>query len=410
MQTDARLSSKPDPEPQVGALEKGAQDPSPAPHSFPLPPSVFLRRLELSGFRNLDSVTLTLRARLTLIVGENAQGKTNLLEAVHLATTGTAFRSGRNLELVRFGCREATVRGSLELDSGEREIRIQVGEGQRRAWVDGKGIRGSEGFSRLVKVVLFTPEDLTLIRGAPSQRRDYLDQAITHLFPRFREITRDYQKVLASRNRLLQEAASADLVSVWDERLIELGSKIIVARARFVNRIQERFQEQFRRVSGTELPVQLRYCPDPLELLGIEQDAVRRAFTRVLERRGVEERVRGQTLSGPHRDELEVSLSGREAAVYASQGQTRMLALSFKLVELYTLLDDQHLVPLFLLDDVSSELDEARNRLLMTALREAGCQVFVTTTSLKHVPSEGFGEVQVLRVREGVIEEDEGRA
>ena len=408
MQKDARIPAEPGPEPAVGAIEEAAREPQDVPNPLVLPPPVFLRKLELSGFRNLEPLSLTLRARLTLIVGENAQGKTNLLEAVHLATTGTAFRSGRNLELIRFGVREAVVSGTLELDSGEREVRVQVSDGQRRAWVDGKGVRGNEGFSRLVKVVLFTPDDLTLIRGAPSQRRDYLDLAITHLFPRFREITRDYQKVLASRNRLLQEGASDDLVSVWDARLVELGSKMIVARARFVSRIRDRFQEQFRQVSGTDLPVSLCYCPDPPELLGYEQEDVRRAFARALERRIAEERVRGVTLSGPHRDELEVKVAGREAAVYASQGQTRMLALSFKLVELHTLLDDQHLVPLFLLDDVSSELDEARNRLLMKTLGEAGCQVFVTTTSLRHVPCEGFEGVQVLRVREGVVEEEGG--
>lgn len=365
---------------------------------------LFLRSLEMRCFRNLEPAQLRFRERLTLIVGENAQGKTNLLEAIHLAITGSAFRSVRNIELVRFGEREAQVQGTLVLHEGERDFRVQVSQGQRRIWVDGKAVRGLEGFSRLVKVVLFTPDDLSLVRGAPSQRRDYLDQAITHLFPRFREISRDYQKVLSSRNRLLQEGAVPELVSVWDERLIELGSKIGVARARFVNRIRGRFQEQFARVSGTGLKVGLRYCPDPPELLGTEQEDVRKAFAGALEQRAVEERRRGVTLCGPHRDELEVTLEGREAAVYASQGQTRMLALSFKLVELYTLLEDQRLVPMFLLDDVSSELDEVRNRFLMNALAEAGCQVFVTTTSQRHVPVEGFGGVQVLRVCGGSVE------
>lgn len=366
---------------------------------------MFLEHLEATAFRNLEPFSLSFSAPLNVIYGDNAQGKTNLLEAIYLVTALKAFRATRNRELIRWDATEASVRAHLRTQPGTREIEVRLGEKSRRVKVDGKQVQGLEEFASMVKVVLFTPEDLTMIRGAPALRRGYLDRAIFHLYPRHAEVVRDYTQVILQKNRLLSQGEISPLLKgVWDERQVELGARVMTARARFVARIQGIFQENFQEISGTSMVARLRYVPSHPELLGLEGSELRQRLLELLERHAGEELRRGQTGVGPHRDELEVVLEGRDAATFGSQGQARMLALCLKIVELRVLLQDRGVVPMFLLDDVSSELDEHRNRFLMQYLARVGCQVFVTTTAVSHVPTQAFEGVETLKVVAGNVE------
>ena len=366
--------------------------------------SMFLSQLEVTQFRNLAPLVLPFTARLTIFHGENAQGKTNLLEAIYLLTALRSFRAGKNRELIHHEAGEAVVRGRLQTGVGEREIDVRLSEGSRRVRVDGKSLRSVADFSAEVKVILFSPEDPTLIRGAPSGRRAWLDRAIFHLYPRYQDITRDYAQVIAQKNRLLAQGnVTPALLAVWEERQAELGSKIIVTRARFISRVQEMFRKGFQEISGSGIDAGLRYRQAVPELAGIEGPELRRRFVEAIERNGEEERRRKITLVGPHRDDLEVTLEGRDASAFGSQGQARMLSICLKIVELQVLLEERGVVPMFLLDDVSSELDEHRNRFLMEYLAQVGCQVFLTTTSLTHVPTGAFPEVATFRVTAGNV-------
>lgn len=369
--------------------------------------AMFLTRLEGQNLRNLEPFQLDFRASLNLIVGENAQGKTNLLEAIYLATALKAFRASRNRELIRWDASDALLRADLRMRLGTRALEVKLGEKSRRVKVDGKSVQSLEEFASAVKVVLFTPEDLSMIRGAPVLRRSFLDRAIYHLYPRHAEIVRDYTQVITQKNKLLSQGETSSLLlSVWDERQVELGSRVMVARSRFAQRIQPLFAENFREISGTGITARLLWRPSHATLEGLEGPELRRAFAQTLEQHADEERRRGQCVVGPHRDELEVTLDGHDAATYGSQGQARMLALCLKIVELRVLLEDRGIVPLFLLDDVSSELDSMRNRYLMAYLSRVGCQVFVTTTATQHVPTEGFDQVDVFRVIAGNVQRD----
>jgi DNA replication and repair protein RecF len=365
---------------------------------------MFLEQLEVANFRNLAPLVLSFRAPLNIFYGDNAQGKTNLLEAVYLLTALRAFRATRNRELIRWEESEALVRGRIRTGLGEREVDVRLAEGARRVRVDGKSLKSVVDFSGEVKVILFSPEDLSLVRGSPAGRRTYLDRAIYHLYPRYQEIVRDYAQVIAQKNRLLSQAGVAPgLIAVWDERQAELGSKLIVTRSRFVARVQELFRRTFQEISGTPIVASLRYVLAVPELAGVDGAELRRRFMTAIERNADEERRRKVTLVGPHRDDLEITLEGREASTYGSQGQARMLSLCLKIIELEVLLEERGVVPIFLLDDVSSELDEHRNRYLMEYLAQVGCQVFLTTTALSHVPVNAFPQVSTFQVIAGNV-------
>lgn len=375
--------------------------------SLTLTDAMFLTQLEGQNVRNLAPFQLDFSASLNLIVGENAQGKTNLLEAIYLATALKAFRAGRNRELIHWEKQEAFLRADLRMRLGSRALEVKLGEKSRRIKVDGKSVQSLEEFASAVKVVLFTPEDLSMVRGAPALRRGFLDRAIYHLYPRHADIVRDYAQVVTQKNKLLSQGeGSSLLLSVWNERQVELGSRVMVARSRFAQRIQPLFAENFREISGTQIEARLTWRPSHPELEGLEGPELRRAFAHCLEQHGDEEHRRAQCVVGPHRDELEVTLDGHDAATYGSQGQARMLALCLKIVELRVLLEERGIVPLFLLDDVSSELDSHRNRYLMAYLARVGCQVFVTTTAAAHVPTEAFDQVDVFRVSAGNVQRD----
>lgn len=369
--------------------------------------AMFLERLELNGFRNLQPVTLAFPSALNLISGNNAQGKTNLLEAIHMATALKPFRAGKTRELIHFDKSEALLRAHLRTRPGVREVEVKLSEKARRVRVDGKGLQSLEEFASSIKVILFVPEDLSMIRGAPTERRSWLDRAIYHLYPRHGETVRDYTQIVTQKNRLLSGGEIPPLMrEVWDERQAELGAKVMVARSRFVARIQTLFQEGWQEISGSPVRVGLSYRPSHESMVGLEGPELRRVFVGLLEKHAGDELKRGMALVGPHRDELLVTLDGHEAATFGSQGQARMLALCLKMVELRVLLQDRGIVPIFLLDDVSSELDIHRNRYLMGLLAKVGCQVFVTTTSESHVPVDSFSSVSRYRVEGGVIEAD----
>jgi len=366
--------------------------------------SIFLEQLEVTQFRNLLPFHLAFSTRLNLFHGDNAQGKTNLLEAIHLLTALRPFRAGRNRELIAWDATEGSVRGTLRTAIGERQVEVRISERSRRVRVDGKALSQVEEFANTVKVILFSPEDLSLIRGAPAGRRGFLDRAIYHLYPRYAEILKDYNQVVAQKNRLLvQGDPSGALLEVWNERQAELGSHVMMTRGRFVTRIRALFEESFQEISGTSIIAGLSYAPANLELLELEGSELRRQFLASIRASSEEERRRKMTVVGPHRDDLSVSLDGRDAATYGSQGQARMLSLCLKIIELRVLLEDRGVVPIFLLDDVSSELDEHRNRYLMDYLARVGCQIFLTTTSLSHVRAEAFPEQASFNVSAGQV-------
>jgi len=334
--------------------------------------------------------------RFNVLHGDNGQGKTNLLEAIYLVGTLRSFRAARTEEMVRFGAERARVRARVDRQGMQRLLEVELAPGQKLARVDGKAARGASYFGG-VNVVLFAPDDLRLPRGAPSARRKFLDRAIWNAHPAFLDDAQTYDRVLKSRNALLREGVPNEAqLEVYDEQLARAAVPIVTRRRALVSELAPRVSEAFERVTGG-----LRVTIAHQTQFPVEGEAIAGALREKLIAERRRDLARGATSSGPHTDDLILTVEGHDAGAFASQGQTRALVLALKIAEIELLTDQLGDAPVLLLDDVSSELDATRNAQLFAFLRGLNCQAFITTTSPAHVlVTENRQDFQVV---EGVI-------
>lgn len=361
-----------------------------------------LLSLRLQDFRNIETASLEPGPRATVIVGPNGQGKTNLLEAVYFLATLKPLRTARLAELQRFGTGRCAVEGTFDIGSAHRVIAVEVEAGQRQALVDGKKVRELEEYFGGVAVVSFTPDDLAVVKGGPEGRRRFLDRAVFNRFPAYLRESRAYVRALKSRNRLLRDEAADAMVEAFDVPLAQAGARLITRRRRFLEELSPRYEELLSRLSHGQLEGRLRYAPPAVE--GAEEEsAVAESLLDELARRLPRDRERRYTSVGPHADNLGISLGGKPARSYASQGQQRAIVLSLKIAEIENLRDHHGFQPLLLLDDVSSELDRSRNEQLMDYLASLDGQVILSTTDSSLVAAAAGPDARFLSVKDGVF-------
>ena len=351
--------------------------------------------LAARDFRNLAAVELSLDPRCNVIAGSNAQGKTNLLEAAYLALCQRSFRGARGADLIRFGRSQGQLRASVDVLGLVSEIQVHLEATRKRVTLDGKTLRGvAGGLGAGLAAVLFTPDDLQVPKGSPAERRRLLDRAVATVWADYTTLARDYTKALRTRNRVLRDprGASEALLEVYDRQLSGLGAKVMLARQRYLRSLEPRFETAFARIIGDGTPAALRYAPVSAaleEVLAAPSSAlpdVVQCFARELSSRRFKDRERRLTSAGPHADDLELSIAGRSARQFASQGQTRALVLAFKVAQILDTYDKLSHYPVLLLDDVSSELDARKNEYLFEFIDEISCQVLLTTTRPELLP------------------------
>ncbi len=370
-----------------------------------MPGCLRLLSLHLRDFRNLADVTVSPSSHATVAVGQNGQGKTNLLEAIYFLATLKPLRAGKLAELVRFGAEQARVTGRFLLKGAEREISVEVTRALRQAYVDGKRAPSLEAYFGGVSVVAFTPDDLAVVKGGPDGRRSFLDRAVFNRFPAFLKESRDYGRALKSRNRLLKERAPASYLGAYDEALSRLGARIWLRRRQLMGELSERAQTAFAAIGRTVDPAHYAYAPSYLELdfATAAEETLQAALGDKLIARLPRDSERGFTSVGPHADDLELALGDRAARTYASQGQQRALVLAWKIAEIENLHATLGFMPLLLLDDVSSELDPERNAYLMQYLARSGAQVVLTTTDATLVQAAASGDALWYTVSQGTL-------
>ncbi len=321
-----------------------------------------LLRFSQRGFRNLKAGELRLPPGVTAVVGPNAAGKTNLLEALYLATGGEL--RGSLADRIAFGEREAWLFAEVEGELGRHRLETRLAPEGRRVWLNRAPV-GLRDLSSLPGAVWLRPEDLFVVKGPPEERRRFLDALIARFSPRYRALLSAYERTLRQRNAALKEGGRA--IAAWDERLAGYGAEILVLRRRVLARLAPIANELHRALALAGLSLA------PIETAGPER------LLEKLKERLPEELERGVTLSGPHRDDLAIRIDGRDAVRYASRGEARTVALVLRLAE-HRLLKDHHQdAPLLLLDDVVAELDESRQRALLAYVKGLP-QAVVTAT------------------------------
>jgi DNA replication and repair protein RecF len=357
----------------------------------------------LVDFRNYNELDIEPAAGLNVFVGANAQGKSNLLEAIAMLGTGKSFRTSRDADTVRYGAEVATIAGEGRVRAGAVNLACTIDVGHRSTrktyTLNGRPVRYSNFLGKL-RVVTFVPSDLQLAAGAPSQRRAFLNVALSQEEPRYyRELAR-YRKALQQKNALLraEEPVDLELLAIYDRELIAAGSEIVLARSRFTDALAQAARTAHARFTGGAESLEVEYEPN-IAFEEVTIAAIADAFEARLSHVVASERARKTAVAGPHRDDLRLALDGRSLAIYGSQGQQRTAVLALKVAEYSISRERAAEAPLLLLDDVLSELDEERAAAFLSGVGDYE-QAFVTAT---HVPGELPGGAHVRRVRDAAI-------
>jgi DNA replication and repair protein RecF len=381
-----------------------------------------LTRLSLTDFRSYAAAELHPDPGLTIVAGPNGAGKTNLLEAVHLAITGRSHRVAADHELVRHGRPFARVRLDLAAEGGDGPTasvelslpgELASPEVRKRLMLNGVARRASS-VSETARSVLFRPEEMLLLIGAPSERRRFLDAILAQRDRRVAHDLSELTSVLAQRNALLRairrEEATPDGLGFWDEQLAQVGARVMAARLQLVKELDERLpdlhdavaprDERDDRVRLTYLDTLKDAWPD--RPAGDDAEALTLAFRRRISDARQKELWNGVSLVGPQRDDLRVDLGGRDVASHASRGQQRTIIVAMKLAERDLLGADDAPAPIVLLDDVFSELDRERAERTLGLLLDRG-QVLVTTADLAVLPPGRRRSVPVWQVGDGEL-------
>ncbi|MDG2616915.1 DNA replication/repair protein RecF [Thermoleptolyngbya sichuanensis XZ-Cy5] len=372
---------------------------------------MFLRSLHLRQFRNYRDQAVSFAAPKTILVGDNAQGKSNLLEAVELLATLRSHRSNRDRDLVQQGAEEGSIAARLNRDSGSVDLGLVLrSSGRRTVSLNGQTLKRQVEFLGTMSAVEFSSLDLELVRGGPGHRRQWIDTLLTQLEPVYAHLLQQYTLALRQRNALLKQFSSRTeaaipldraQLAVWDAQLATLGTRVIRRRARAIARIAPLAEFWHRDISGSRESLEIRYAPSvPMEK--DDPTLIQQAFLEKIRQRAIAEQVQHTTLVGPHRDEIEFTINHTPARQYGSQGQQRTLVLALKLAELKLIESVVGEPPLLLLDDVLAELDPKRQHKLLDTIQDR-FQTLITTTHLDSFDSQWLRSSQVLTVVAGQI-------
>ena len=379
---------------------------------------MYLKKLHLRSFRNYVDRQVEFTAQKTILVGNNAQGKSNLLEAVELLASLKSHRATRDRELVLDSAKMGQVRATVDRAYGTSELSIIFRQrGGRTVAVNQETLRRQLDFLGVLNAVQFSSLDLDLVRGAPNSRRSWLDSLLIQLEPVYSSILQQYERVLKQRNALLKKIRTfrqetgelgesigeyEPQLQLWNEQLAAAGSRVTRRRARVLARLAPIAQFWHKRISGNEL-LEIDYLPN-VEWTEDDPVKVQQAFLDKLEKRRMVEQYQGKTVVGTHRDDIEFTIDQTPARYYGSQGQQRTLVLALKLAELKLIEEVVGEPPLLLLDDVLAELDPNRQKQLLEVIGDR-FQTIITTTHIDSFNRDWIEDSQILTVEAGEIDE-----
>ncbi len=357
------------------------------------------RTLCVHDYRSYRDYELALDPRVTVLVGKNAVGKTNLVEALQLLCSGTSFRKSGAAELVREGA--PACKATLRLEGGGRvvDLGLMVADGRRSFSRNGKKCR-SAGVRGVLPAVLFCPDDLDMVKRSAGVRRRALDGFGVQLNERYADLARSYARIVEQRNALLKDpTTSPALIFAWNDSLAQTGSALLQHRLALLGRLRAELVRIYGEVAAGEVAAVSYGGPlgDEGELASLLRAELTERYLDKLEEVAEQERARGVTLVGPHRDDIYLAVDGRDARTFASQGQQRSLVLAWKAAEVEVTRDILGSTPLLLLDDVMSELDEHRRHAFMDFVG-GEVQTVITTTNLGYFSASMLDAAKVVEI------------
>ena len=357
---------------------------------------MIIKSLELADYRNYDTLSLNFDKGVNILYGDNAQGKTNILEAVYVAATTKSHRGSKDREIINFDKEEAHIRTYVEKDGVQTRVDMHLRKtGNKGIAIDGQKIKRAADLLGLCNVVFFSPEDLGIIKNGPSERRRFMDMELCQLDKTYLHDLNNYNKIINQRNKLLKDMYFSpglmETLSVWDMQLAGFGSKVIERRRKFVEQLNPIIASIHRELSGGREKLEILYEPDT------ESEDFERKL-RINRERDIKMKT---TSVGPHRDDFAFLIDNIDARKFASQGQQRTAALSLKLSEIELVKNMINDSPILLLDDVLSELDSGRQQLLCNSI--GNIQTIITCTGLEDFINNRFEINRIFKVKEGTV-------
>jgi DNA replication and repair protein RecF len=355
---------------------------------------VLITNLNLTNYRSYSILDLTLDPGVSIFVGKNGEGKTNIAEAVLYLTFLSSHRATGNTPLIKLGNQSAYIRAKVKYPEREILVELEINiDKANRAKVNQNQVRSQKEIFGIVQTIYFSPEDLDIVRGDPGERRRFIDQLLTLRSPRIAGVISDYERAVKQRNSLLKTRASSDALNPWDKQVAELGCDITTLRMLDLNHLKPIFNQVYKDISDTK-PAEIIY-KSSIENPSLSQsENSEKIMERLVNNRGAE-LDRGLTLTGPHRDDLLLILGDHAVKGYASHGESWSIALSLKLAT-YNLLKSDGLSPILILDDVFSELDEERRERLAEIAKSAQ-QTIITVAVENDLPKSITGSKYLVR-------------
>ena len=333
---------------------------------------MWINEIKLSNFRNYNYQEIKLHENINVFYGENAQGKTNIIESIFLSSIGKSFRTNNEKELIKFGQERAVSEVYFQKSDREGKIKIEIND-KKNIYLNGIKLKKLSDILGNINIVIFTPDDINILKGGPQNRRKFLDIMISQLRPNYMHLLTLYKQTLEQRNNYLKqikfENKPENMLDIWDEKLVDYGIKIYEYRNEFIEKIQKKIKNIHLNITQEKENIEIKYFSDA---------STRQNFINELKSKRKLDIIKGFTSKGVHHDDFLIYLNDKQVNIYGSQGQHRTAMLSLKLAELQVIYDDIGEYPILLLDDFMSELDEKRRKNFLENIKDI--QVIITCT------------------------------
>ncbi len=374
---------------------------------------MFIKKLGIKNFRNYSDIELELNSNKVLFIGKNAQGKTNLLEAVYYLSSLDSLRAKTDNELIKWGEDFCTIKAQINKFDIDTDLEVLINPPNRKKLkVNGINKNKSSEFISNISAVCFTTNDLLLLRGTPDDRRKWLDSAISQIFPAYIDRLNKYNKIKTQKNNYLKNlkgnlSADTSVLDIWNEQLAITGSNLTYIRINFLYELQKIAKEKHLKISNTE-HLETIYNSTIIgdinskEKFEFNNEYILENFKNKLEEKKPEEIIRAQSVVGAHRDDVSFFINNNEAKKYASQGQQRTIVLSLKLAELELIKEKINTNAILLLDDVLAELDDLRQNFLLDAIGDE-TQTIITSVDTLHFKEEYLKNVEIFEIKDNQV-------
>ncbi|KRM96986.1 recombination protein F [Liquorilactobacillus aquaticus DSM 21051] len=374
---------------------------------------MYLSELTLKNFRNYEDVELSFSPKINVLIGENAQGKTNLLEAIYVLAMTRSHRTSSERELLTFKKDTATVCGTIERKLGKLKLELILSRKGKKAKVNHLEQARLSQYVGQMNVILFAPEDLSLVKGAPAVRRKFIDMEFGQIDPHYLHNLSQYRTVLKQRNKYLKELQfkkTGDLVllGVLSDQLAAFGAEIIARRLKFLSKLERYAQKIQNNITQSRENLTFKYESSISDVSGKTVDELYSRLKQYFAENSKKEIFQGTTMYGPHRDDVRFLVNTKNVQTYGSQGQQRTTALSVKLAEIDLMKEETGEYPILLLDDVLSELDGERQTHLLKTIQDK-VQTFLTTPSLSEVTRQLIDDPKIFRITQGRVNLQESK-